>query len=73
MDGPVDLINKFTIDPLMEKTMGKHDTSQDGNIIVAINNRIESLKGEMQQMMNEVKYLRKEIGKISQNLQRGGK
>jgi hypothetical protein len=73
MDGPVDLINKFTIDPLMEKTMGKHDTSQDGNIIVAINNRIESLKGEMQQMTNEVKYLRKEIGKINQNLKRGGK
>jgi hypothetical protein len=73
IDSPVEAINKFTIDPLMEKAMGSHDTSQDGKIIIAINNRIELLKGEMQEMVKETKYLSKEIAKINRSLSSGGK
>lgn len=68
MTSPVEVINKVTVDPVMEKIFGKHDTSQDGNIIVGINNRIQSLKAEMHGMADEVKHLRNEIAKINQNL-----
>lgn len=68
MDSPVEVINKFTLDPLVEKAFGKHDTSQDANIIVQINNRIQSLKAEMQQMVQQEKYLQSEISKITQSL-----
>jgi hypothetical protein len=73
INSPVELINKVTVDPLMDKIFEKHDTSQDGNIIVAINNRVQSLKAEMQQMVDEVRYLFNEIAKINQNLSGVGK
>jgi hypothetical protein len=68
MTSPVDVINKVVIDPVLEKVMQKHDTSQDGNIIVAINTRIEKLQVEMKQMVNEVYYLNREIAKIERKL-----
>ncbi len=68
MDSPVELINKVAIDPLMEKVFEKHDTSQDSNIILNINNRIQQLQNEMQEMVNQEKYLQTEISKINQKL-----
>jgi predicted nucleic acid-binding Zn-ribbon protein len=68
MDSPVELINKVAIDPLMEKVFEKHDTSQDSNIILNINNRIRQLQNEMQEMVNQKKYLQTEISKINQKL-----
>lgn len=68
INSPAEVINKVVIDPALEKVMQKHDTSQDANIIVQINNRIESLKVEMHQMANEVKYLEMEIAKINAKL-----
>jgi len=68
LTSPVEVINKVAVDPVMEEALGKHDTSQDGNIIVQMNNRIESLEGEMGQMAQEVRYLQTEINKINQTL-----
>jgi hypothetical protein len=68
INSPAEVINKVVIDPALEKVMQKHDTSQDANIIVQINSRIESLKAEMHQMANEVKYLEMEIAKINAKL-----
>ena len=68
MNSPAEVINKVVIDPALEKVMQKHDTSQDANIIAQINNRIESLKGEMRQLANEAKYLEMEIAKINAQL-----
>ena len=64
MNSPTELLSKITIDPAMEKMIGKHDTSQDPNIIVAMNNRIESLKAEMDNLVQQTKYLNQEIKKI---------
>lgn len=72
MTSPAEVINKVIIDPAMEKLLGKHDTSQDGNIIVGINNRIQSLKAEMHRMADEVTHLRNEIAKTNQILAEGG-
>lgn len=68
MNSPAEVINKVVIDPALEKVMQKHDTSQDANIVVQINNRIESLKAEMHQIANEVNYLEREIAKINAKL-----
>jgi len=68
MNSPAEVINKVVGDPAMEKIFEKHDTSQDGNIIVQINNRIQSLQAEMQQMRDEVRYLQTEINKINRTL-----
>ena len=48
--------------------VGAPDFSKDPNIIIAINNRIEALKAEMKQMVNEVYYLNREIAKIDRKL-----
>lgn len=72
LNSPVDAINKMTIDPAMEKVFEKHDTSQDGNIIVSLHNRILSLEAEMSQMVNETKHLNSEIAKIDQKLKKAG-
>ena len=68
MDSPVEVINKIALDPIMEKVFEKHDTSQDGSIIVKINNRIQQLQNEMQDLVNQEKYLQEEISKINQKL-----
>ncbi len=68
INSPVEVINNLTVDPVMEKVLQKHDTSQDGKIIVEINNRIQGLKAEMQSLTDEVKYLQKEISKIEKIL-----
>jgi predicted RNase H-like nuclease (RuvC/YqgF family) len=68
MTSPVEVINKFTVDPAMEKVFEKHDTSQDAKIIVQINERIQSLKNENQALIDEVKYLQKEIDKLNKKL-----
>lgn len=68
MDSPVEVINKLTIDPAMEKAFQKHDSSQDGNIVVSIHNRILSLEAEMQEMVKSVKYLNSEINKINHRI-----
>lgn len=65
---PTKAIAKLTLDPLVEKMVGVPDSSKDPNIIIAINNRIEILKGEMKQMVNEVYYLNREIAKIDKKL-----
>jgi len=72
MNSPVEVINKVVVDPVMETAFEKHDTSQDSNIIVQIHNRIISMETEMQQMMEEVKYLQTEISKINQILTKSG-
>ena len=73
LNSPVEVINKVTVDPVMEKAFGKHDASQDGNIIVQIHDRIQSLESEMQQMTDQVRYLQNEINKINQTFaERGG-
>jgi hypothetical protein len=64
MNSPVEVINKIAIDPVMDKAFEKHDTSQDANIVVEINNRILKLKNEMKPLSDEVKYLQSEIAKI---------
>jgi len=56
MTSPVDVINKAVVDPALESLMQKPDSSQDANIIVSINTRIEKLQAEMKQMVNEVYY-----------------
>jgi len=68
MNSPVEVINKVTIDPVMDKVFEKHDTSQDANIVVEINNRILKLKNEMKPLSDEVKYLQSEIAKINRLL-----
>lgn len=65
MNSPAEVISKVTIDQLMDKAFEKHDTSQDGNIIVTINNRIEAMKADMQQMTDQVRYLQSEIAKLN--------
>lgn len=65
MNSPAEVISKVTIDQLMDKAFEKHDTSQDANIIVTINNRIEAMKVDMQQMTDQVRYLQSEIAKIN--------
>ncbi len=55
----------------MERIFEKHDTSKDGQIVVEINNRIVEMKGQMQQHIDNVRYLLSEITKINQRL--GGK
>ena len=61
-------IAKLTLDPLVKEMVGAPDFSKDPNIIIAINNRIEALKAEMKQMVNEVYYLNREIAKIDRKL-----
>jgi len=73
MNSPVDVINKVTVEPVMDKAFEKHDTSQDGSIIVKIHNRIESMEADMQQMVKEVKYLQGEINKINRSLGGSGR
>lgn len=73
LNSPVDVINKMTLDPIMEKAFEKHDTSQDGNIIVSLHNRIQSLEAEMEQMVRETRYLNGEISKVDQRLKKLGK
>ncbi len=68
MNSPVEVINKVAVDPLMEKAFEKHDTSQDSNIILQINNRIQQLQNEMKDQINQVNYLQKEISKINEKL-----
>jgi hypothetical protein len=68
MDSPAEVISKIAIDPIMEKVYEKHDTSQDSNIILKINNRIQQLQNEMQEMVKEERYLQTEINKINQKL-----
>lgn len=68
MTSPVDVINKAVVDPALESLMQKPDSSQDANIIVSINTRIEKLQAEMKQMVNEVYYLNREIAKIDKKL-----
>ena len=65
---PTEAIAKLTLDPLVEKMVDVPDFSKDPNIIIAINNRIEALKAEMKQMVNEVYYLNREIAKIDKKL-----
>ena len=71
MNSPVEVINKVAVDPIMEEAFEKHDTSQDSNIILQINNRIQQLQNEMQDQINQVNYLKNEISKINEKL--GGK
>lgn len=68
MNSPVEIINKVAIDPVMDSAFEKHDTSQDANIVVEINNRIEKLKNEMQPLTDQVKYIQSEIAKINRLL-----
>ncbi len=73
LNSPVDVINKMTMDPIMEKAFEKHDTSQDGKIIVSLHNRIQSLEAELEQMVRETRYLNSEISKVDQKLKKLGK
>jgi len=68
VNSPAEVITKLTLDPLMEKVFDKHDTAQDSNIVLKINNRIQQLQNEMQDMVNQEKYLQTEISKINQKL-----
>jgi hypothetical protein len=68
MNSPVEVINKLTMDPVINKVFEKHDTSQDSNIIVSIHNRIQVLEAEMQDMVKETHHLDQEISKLDKKL-----
>jgi uncharacterized protein YlxW (UPF0749 family) len=72
MGNEVEVINKVTVDPAMDILMGKHDTSNDGEIIVDVNNRIQSLKAEIDDFRKQVGYLLEEIKNTNQALAGGG-
>ena len=55
----------------MERIFEKHDTSKDGQIIVEMHKRLETMKGELRQHIDNVRYLRTEINKIDQSLGAG--
>jgi hypothetical protein len=72
MNSPVEVINKVTIDPAMDKLFGKHDTSLDGETIVEINNRIQKINAEIKDLREQVGYLLNEIKGTNQTLAGGG-
>lgn len=68
LEGPTDVVNKIIVDPVMEKAFQKHDTSQDGKIIVDMYNRIKQMENEMHELSKEFEYLQNEMNKIDQKL-----
>ena len=68
LEGPTDVVNKIIVDPIMEKAFQKHDTSQDGKIIVDMYNRIKQMENEMHELSKEFEYLQNEMNKIDQKL-----
>ncbi len=68
LEGPTDVVNKIIVDPIMEKAFQKHDTSQDGKIIVDMYNRIKLMENEMHELSKEFEYLQNEMNKIDLKL-----
>jgi len=71
---PVEFLNNLrqevTPDSLkvMERVFEKHDTSRDSSIVIEMKAEIDRMKAAMQENIDNVRHLLREIAKINQTL-----
>lgn len=56
---------------IMDRIFQKHDASQDAKILEEIKNKVDQMQGEMQQHIDNVRYLQREIHQIDTTLAGG--